>query len=807
MAGGEERQALDRVRVLELAGPEGEYCGKLLADLGADVLKVEPPGGSPSRAEPPFKDDQPGPDRSLRFLYFNANKKGITADLDTDAGCAVVRELAQDVDVVIESSPPGALAALGLGYDNLRSVNPALIYTSITAFGQTGPYAGYRSCDLTAFAMGGLMYLSGKPEAPPVSAPGQQAFLVGSAHAAMAIVVALWGLRSGGPGQHLDVAMMDCLSAMENMVSRSARSGSHAVREGSQHRFATPGTIYQCKDGFVHMFVTNSQVGSWGRFADWIGSPEAVAGDEFEDPVYRRKHVAVVNKAVAEFVKDLPKEQVFEELQERHIPCAPVNTPLDFVHDSHIRARRYIIDTVHPRHGPMAFPGPAFKMDSWRFRKHAPGIGEDNDTVLGDISVEGSVRARQVMDGAQGQPESKAHDLPLRGIRVADFTHMVAGPYGTMQLAYLGAEVIKVESTVRPDTWRIREGNQDIEASLPFADHNKNKLSVTMNLKTPEGKDLVRRLIAMSDVVVENFSAGVMDRFGLGYDNLKAIKPDIIMIRLQGLGSTGPRNKYVTWGPNLMPFSGMSYLWNHPDDGPPVGSQTSYPDYIVSIHMAFVLMAAMHHRANTGAGQFIDIAQSEVTASLIGPALLDALVNRRVPKAKGNQREDRAPHGCYRCLGDDDWCVVSVSDDQEWVRFCAATGNEAMAADARFATVTGRLANREALDAVVSEWMRTRSPRQGMERLQAHGVSAGAVSNGTMLAADPHLRARGSVIEQEHPRQGRLTLPGVPVKFSETPGEVRRHAPLLGQDNHYVLHDLLGLSDQEIQRLEMQGAF
>lgn len=798
----QDRQALDRVKVLELAGPEGEYCGKLLADLGAEVIKVEPPAGSPSRREPPFMGDESGPDRSLHFLYFNANKKGMTADLETEAGRALVRELAQQVDVVIESSRPGTLSALGLGYTQLRSENPRLIYVSITAFGQTGPYAHYRACDLVAFAMGGLMYVSGKPSSPPVSAPGNQAFLVGSAHAAMAIVIALWGVRRGLGGQHIDVGMMDCLAAMENMVSRSARSGSHAVREGSQHRFATPGTIYGCKDGFVHMFVTNSQVGSWSRFVDWMGRPQAVAGDEFEDPVYRRAHVDIVNRTVSEFIKDLPKAKVYEELQARHIPCAPVNTPFDFVHDAHIQARQYIIDTVHPRHGCMPFPGPAFKMNSWRFRKHAPSIGEDNDTGLAGMD-----RPLQAPGDTQAQPGLRAHDLPLKGIRVADFTHMVAGPYGTMQLAYLGAEVIKVESTVRPDTWRIREGNKDIEASLPFADHNKNKLSVTMNLKTPEGKGLARRLIAMSDVVVENFSAGVMDRFGLGYEDLKAIKPDIVMIRLQGLGSTGPRSQYVTWGPSLMPFSGMSYLWNHPDDGPPVGSQTSYPDYIVSIHMAFVLMAALHHRENTGAGQFIDIAQSEVTASLIGPALLDALVNERVPEPRGNRRDDRAPHGCFPSSGDDDWCVISVGDEEEWGRLCKAIGNEGLAHDPRFATVARRLANRETLDALVSKWTRERSAYEAMKQLQAHEVSAGAVANGTMLAEDPHLRDRGSVIEQEHPRQGRLTLPGVVVKFSGTPGEIRRHAPLLGQDNGYVLHDLLGLSDQDIQRLEHAGAF
>ncbi len=811
-------QALDGVRVLELAGAEGEYCGKLLADFGAEVIKVEPPGGSPSRGEPPFKDDRPGPDRSLPFLYFNANKKSVTADLESEAGRERVRRLARTADVLLESAAPGSLAAIGLGYEDLRAVNPRLVYGSVTAFGQTGPYSGYRWSGLVAFAMGGLMYVSGKPSAPPVNAPGAQAFLVGSAHAALAILMALWHVRHGGAGQHVDVSMMDCLAAMENMVSRSASTGVHPRRDGTQHRFATPGTIYGCRDGYVHIFVTNSQPGAWERFVDWLGLPEALTGHEFNDPVYRRAHVAEVDRIVSGILADLPKEQVYEELQDRHIPCAPVNTPLEFVRDRHVESRGFVVDTVHPRLGPMEFPGRAYKTDNWRFRYHAPAVGEHDEVLLnGFEAAPDSPRKRpafpnprsdQAPPGAAAAGNGTAPDgLPLAGVRVADFTHMVAGPYGTMQLAYLGAEVIKIESRARPDTWRIREGNKDVEASLPFADHNRNKLSVTANLKTAEGKELARRIIAESDVVVENFSVGVMDRLGLGYQELRALKPDIIMIRLQGLGTTGPRKNYVTWGPSLMPFSGITWLWNHPDGGAPVGSQTSYPDYIVSIHMAFALMAALHHRANIGEGQFIDIAQGEVTASLIGPALLDGLVNGRAAEPMGNLAHAGAPHGCYPCAGDDAWCAISVSDEDEWQRFCAATGNHAALRDERFATPGGRRAHSEALDEVVSVWTGARSPREVMETLQTHGVTAGMVSDGTTLVTDPHLRSRGAVVEHEHPRQGRLTLPGIVMKMSETPGEIRRHAPLLGQDTDAVLNGLLGMSEEEIRALEAAGAF
>lgn len=397
--------------------------------------------------------------------------------------------------------------------------------------------------------------------------------------------------------------------------------------------------------------------------------------------------------------------------------------------------------------------------------------------------------------------------LPLSGIRVVDFTHMVAGPYGTLQLAYFGAEVIKIESTVRPDTWRIREGNKDVEQSRPFADHNRNKLSVTINLKTEEGREIVRRLIRISDVVVENFSASVMDRLGLGYENIKRIKPDIIMADLQGLGSTGPRKHYVTWGPSLIPFSGMTYLWNEPDQPIPIGSQTSYPDYVVSLHMAFAVMAALHYRERTGKGQQIDISQADVTASLIGPALLDYLANRRNSEPVGNHSVSCAPHGCYRCKGEDQWCVLSVAGDEEWSRFCKVIGNPSLVEDARFDTPLKRVKNREELDQYVQKWTAQLSPEEVEGKLQGVGISAGMVHNAAALADDKHLWSRGFIRTHEHPRQGRLTLPGLAMKLSDSPGAIIRHAPLLGQDNDYVFRRLLGLSEEEIQRLREAGAF
>jgi benzylsuccinate CoA-transferase BbsF subunit len=396
---------------------------------------------------------------------------------------------------------------------------------------------------------------------------------------------------------------------------------------------------------------------------------------------------------------------------------------------------------------------------------------------------------------------------PLAGIRVAAFTHVAAGPYATLQLAYLGAEVIKVESRTRIDYWRYRDRNDDPEASRPFADHNKNVRSVTFNLKTAEGVDLARRLAVLSDVVVDNYSAGTMDRLGLGYDVLRAQRPDIIVAHMTGLGSRGPRSGYVTFGPSLMAFCGMTALWNHPDQGTPVGSQSSYPDFLSGAYAAFAILAALHRRRLTGQGDLLDLSQALVTAFAIGPTLLTLLNGAPPPVPAGNTSPTSAPYGCYPCRGGDDaWCAIAVRSDEEWTGLKQAMGRPAWADADDLRTARGRLARRAFLDACVAAWTRERTPREVMDTCQAHGVPAGIVATGEDLVCDPHLEARQFLTEGEHPRLGHLRLPGSPVRFHSQETGVWRFGPLLGEDNAYVLRTILGCSNEEIAAYTERGA-
>src|SRR5580658_2495610 len=303
----------------------------------------------------------------------------------------------------------------------------------------------------------------------------------------------------------------------------------------------------------------------------------------------------------------------------------------------------------------------------------------------------------------------------LSGIRVVSLSTGIAGPNAARMLANYGAEVFKVESRAGGlDAFRAYGDNP--EASPRFIEVNLNTRSITLNLKRPEGVELLKELIARADVVMDNFRPGVMPRLGLGPDELVALKPDLIVVRMPGLGSTGPLSDYGTWGPTLTAYSGLTYLWNHPGQERPVGSQGVYPDYLTGVMVPVVVTAALLQRRRTGKGTVIDVAQVDLAAYMLGTIFLDALVNGRDAQPIGNESPHMAPHGCYPCSGEDRYCVIAVATDAEWDALCAAMGEPALQADPRFATFVSRRDNREALDAAIAAWTRTLDAFQVMER-------------------------------------------------------------------------------------------
>lgn len=393
---------------------------------------------------------------------------------------------------------------------------------------------------------------------------------------------------------------------------------------------------------------------------------------------------------------------------------------------------------------------------------------------------------------------------PLDGIRVADFCWAWAGPYGALHLAHLGAEVIRIESNTRMcpsrhiPPWPNNE--RGINRSGYFNQYNQGKRSLNLDLKKPDGIALAKQLIAKSDIVIENYAAGVMDKMGLGYEELRTVKPDIIMIALSGYGAVGPEKGYVSYGPPQVALSGMSSLTGY-RGGDPAQAGFSYGDPNGGIHGTFSVMCALLHRARTGEGQYIDLSQREACAMLLPEALMEYAMNGTQPERNGSRDPYMAPHGVFRSQGNDRWVSLAVRDEQEWQRFCNVIGQPRLATDARFKTLAARKENEDALEQIVTAWTQERSADETTQQLQQAGIPSYPSIDGKDMLANPHVIARKNFVELEHPEVGKRRHIGIPWKMSRTPCEITRPAPCMGQDTDYVLERILGLEHAEIAAL------
>ncbi|HZR97196.1 MAG TPA: CoA transferase [Chloroflexota bacterium] len=799
--------ALQGYRILEVCAPWGQYCGKLLADLGADVIKVEPPGGDPARALGPFKDDRPDPEGSLFFAYYNTNKRSLVLNLTRPDDRATFHRLAASADAVLATAAPAEAAALGLDYPTLHALNPRLVVTSLSGFGHDGPYARSRASSLVVFAMGGLMKAIGEPEGPPVAAPGQVAFDLAAVDAAAGTLCALLARRRTGRGQHVDVAALEVLAAQ--LTPALPGQADHG-RFGQHNPRTPPSGKYACRDGQVELCII--MPAQWEGLKQLLGQPPELERPEWRTREGRAAAHAELTAAIARALRDRSVAEVVAEGQRLRVPALPVSAVPDFVAAPQVAARGFFVPATSASLGPHLMPGAPYRFSEggWALRRPAPRLGEHTAAILQELAAsapaappaERAAPARAATTAPAGSAApADAPPLPLAGIRVLAFSTAFAGPVASRYLADYGAEVIKLESRRRPDNTR-GFGGPYVEPSgasvLPgFVHFNRNKRGVAVDLSQERGRELVRRLIRLADVVTENFSLRVMQGWGFDYDGLRAIRPDIILLDMQGLGRTGPLRDYVTYGSLLHAYSGLTSLWGY--------SHGSFVDYIAAEHAVVAVLAALLYRERTGRGVHIDLAQLETAAALLGTAYLEYLVNGRVPAALGNRRPYHAPAGCYPCRGDDAWCVLEVTSDEEWQRFVAALGGPAWAADPAYATAAGRLVVAAALDAYITDWTRTLPPGEVEARLQAAGVPAAAVRAAAEAPADPHLRARGFFHTIDQPALGPLDYPGLTIHLSDTPGAIRRHAPTLGQDNAYVFGDLLGLSPAEIAQLTEEG--
>ncbi len=398
--------------------------------------------------------------------------------------------------------------------------------------------------------------------------------------------------------------------------------------------------------------------------------------------------------------------------------------------------------------------------------------------------------------------------LPLAGVRIADFTWVWAGPFATLQLAHLGAEVIRIESQNRVCVTRrippFAEGEGGVNRSGYYNQFNQGKLSLSLNFKQPEALEIAKKLVAVSDVVSENFAAGVMDKLGFGYEELKKIKPDIIMISMSGYGAVGPESSYVSYGPAQAPLSGLSSLTGFPDF-PPMHVGFSYGDPNAGLHGASAILAALMHRARTGEGQHIDMSQLETSIALLGEGFMAQVMNGAPPPRLGNRDPHLAPHGLFHCQGEDRWVSIVVANEDEWRRLCAGMGQPALADDPRFATLAARQQHEDELEKLITAWTEALSAEEVTTELQAVGVAAYPALTNKELAEDAHLQERGYFVNLPHPEVGVRQHAGLPWVFSDTPCQVQRPAPCLGQDTAEVMQRVLGYAPEAVAALQEKG--
>jgi crotonobetainyl-CoA:carnitine CoA-transferase CaiB-like acyl-CoA transferase len=789
--------ALSHIRIVELGDIPASYAARLLADLGADVIKVEPPGGDPNRLLPPFAGNIEDPERSLTFINANTNKRSIVLDLpgsSTDRG--VFAKLLPSAHLFIEATRVGDLEDLGFTEEKMKEINPALVTVSLTPFGRTGPYRHYKGSDSIANASGGFLFGQGDDTKGQCTAPSHLAYQVAACVAATLGLAGVRHARLTGAGQRIDVSLQEALTfTNSSSVARYTRENRLERRPGGKDYGGAGTNIYRCKDGrYVH-FTTNMPH-MWREFAQNWMTDKTLAGPEWENSRYRDAHAAQVSKAFANFIGQFTAEEFANEAQQRHLAAAPLNTVGQFVDCEQVRSRRWLQEIEHPVIGRYTAPGFPMRLSltPMQVRRPAPLLDQHRDEILAELEHSTAHSNTPIVI------DDRARKPMLEGLRMADLTQQYAGPLGTAILAYYGMEVVKIESTVVP--------SKDRETAA-HADMNRAKLGCTLNLRHPEGKELFKQLVAASDVVVDNFSSGVLERLGFSFNVLQQINPRIVQAVMPGWGLTGPLKSWVAWGWQLLAYTGIMRLWGYPDSPMETRCKIAWPDRVGAVTMTLGVLAALEYQQRTGQGQFIEAGMLEAQGSMMGPAILDFTVNGREWDATGYREvlgESYAPYGCYPCRGEDNWIIIACASDEEWQSMVNLIGKSSWAADPKFATKDGRKKHYEELDRNLSQWTRKCTPRQAFRLLQEAGVAAGIPSSGEDLYHDYHLRERGHIVETEAQPWGKTTHHGLPGIPSLSRASAARPAPWIGTHNDQVFGQILGLSAKKIKELKKADA-
>jgi len=845
---------LQGLRVIEIADERAEYTGLLLAGLGCDVVKIEPPEGNATRRIGPFLNDEPGLERSLYFWNYNRNKK--SAVLDIQAEPEKLLGLLEGADILLDSSCGALNTALRLDRAALNARFPKLITARMTPFGDDGPWADFKGSDLIHLALGGVMMNcgydpnpKGEYDTPPIAPQVWHAYHIAGEQLATGIIAALIARHRNGQGQDLSVAVHEAVSKNPELdVMHWVMRRVPLWRLTCRHALETPNaspSIMHTKDG--RWFISHGMgardlmnlvplLTKYGMQADLQPPPpdadlkgRAVPGSTASDEGKAHMIDVVQRFARAWTYKDMP----WLEAQEAGLLWAPLRKPHENALDEHWLARKSFADVWHPEHN-RSFCYPTSKWltnrTSWQVGRRAPLLGEDTGSVFAEAPRAPSVPAQPKGDG-DAAVRSALHDkpFPLQGVKILDFAWFLASAGGTRFLAAMGAESYKVEWKDNPDT-RLAAmapvggraardaatgplpGVKDPDMGGQFLNKNAGKRGISLNIRHPKGLQIAKDLVRMCDIVAEGFSPGVLQRLGLGYDVMKSIRPDIIYIQQAGMGAHGKYGRMRTVGPVAAAFGGQADMSGMPEPAMPVGWGYSYLDWMGAYGYALALLGALYHRDRTGQGQWIDASQCESGLFLTGAQILDWSANGREWTRYGNRSpyKPAAPHGAYRCKGSDRWVAIACFTDAEWQALARVAGHGEWLDDGRFRTLADRLAHQDALDAIVGAWAAGQTAEDVMMSLQNAGVPAGVCQNAEdRCDKDPQLKHLKWLTEVTGTKIGTWPVYELPMKLSRTPayvgGPINRGAPCYGEDNTWLLTNLLGMSESDVQRLAEDG--
>ena len=802
---------LEGIRVLDLATTRAEFTGRMLSDLGAEVLKVEPPQGVDARRIPPFESDDPAKP-SLYWAAVGLGKLSAVLDIrNSESDRARLRELVKACDVLVESYDPGVLEGLGLGYADLRPLNPRLIYVSVTPYGQTGPKAQWPASDLTLQAAGGRVALQGDQDRPPlpVGYPHQAAFHAGM-QAAADVVIALNEREYSGLGQRLDTSMQECMIwSLLYVHGYPTHAGVDPPGAGDDR--ATPTNISAgvaagtpCADGYVLAMANRTQLANnaatkiipaldaagWLpdelRSIDWQAF--AQAAKEGKPPVADLETLAI---ALTKLIGTHTKQEWMEFATRNDLNWSPINTTRDIVQSKQHAARNYwqkIGDYTHP--GPPAM----LSRTPIVLKRPAPRVGEDQARLREWLDDTASRSPASPVVGGTRLGEAFAD------LKVADFTWIATGPVTTKALADHGATVVKIESKVRPDFSRLTGPYKDNIAGLNrtfhYSNWNSSKFGMGLNISRPQGRALARRVIDWADVVVDNYSAGTMNRLGFDYASLSRDHPDLIMLSSCLLGQTGPWARFSGGGSQGAAVAGMHALTGWPDRAA-TGPAGAYTDLLSARFSIAILAAAVLERRRTGLGQYIDMSQVEASMHFIEPLLLDQTFNGRTAAAVGLASDLACPNGVYPVRGIERYIAISVESAAQWRTLCTLAPL-AEFTDARYDHLQCRREIETLVDARLTPWTAAYDRFELERLLAAAGIPAAVVARPTDLQMDLQLKSRGFFLTLDHAEMGPSHYDGFATHFSAKREMLHKPAPCLGADTAYVLEQLLGLTPNEI---------